>query len=81
MTCVGGRSRFTQIMSRRCRMVASDSWWRPYRLSEHCLPAARGQGWVVLGSDSELLSEPIPARTMNMKLLGDGQSNPRRYED
>ena len=49
----------------------------PLQIAEHCLPAARGQGWVVLGSDSELLTEPIPARTMDMNLL----SNPRRYED
>ena len=49
----------------------------PLQIAEHCIPAARGQGWVVLGSDSELLTEPIPARTMNMDLL----SGPRRRPD
>ena len=50
----------------------------PLQIAEHCISAARGQGWIILGTDSELLSEPIPARTMNMDDL---LSNPRRYID
>ena len=53
----------------RCRLLQT-----PMQIAEHCLPAAVGQGWIVIGTDSTVLSEPIPARTMNMELL----SNPRR---
>lgn len=50
----------------------------PMQIAEHCIAAAVAQGWIVLGSDSDVLSEPIPARTMDMRLLSDGQSNPHR---
>jgi len=37
---------------------AGDGRWRlmvpPIPIAEDCLPAARGQGWIVLGTDSQV---------------------------
>ena len=46
----------------------------PLQIAEHCIPAAVGQGWIVIGCDSDVLNEPLPKPTMDMTLL----SNPRR---
>ena len=51
----------------------------PMQIAEHCLPAARGQGWVVLGMDTGLYDDRIlkALAPVDVPL----QSNPRRYED
>lgn len=55
----------------KCLMVP------PSEIEEARIPAAVEQGWIVIGNcESEIFTEPIPARepAMDMKLL----SNPRR---
>lgn len=41
----------------------------PLQIAEHCLPAAIAQGWVLLGTDSTVMTD-----TVDVPL----QSNPRR---
>lgn len=43
----------------------------PMLIAEACINTARGQGWVVLGLDSDVYPEP------NINV----QSNPRRHDD
>lgn len=51
--------------------------WRllqpPIQIAEACLPAARGQGWIVLGTDSDVCA----AASVDVNL----HSNPRRQLD
>ena len=46
----------------------------PILLKESQIPAAIDQDWIVLGRESDVLSEPLPKPSMDMTLL----SNPRR---
>lgn len=59
----------TTLSNGRCRLTVP-----PLQIAESSVQTAVEQGWIVIGTDSEVLSEPIPERTMDMKLL----SNPRR---
>lgn len=44
----------------------------PLQIPEDRLPAAMGQGWIVLGRDSDVESPPIDVNV---------QSNPRRLDE
>ena len=50
----------------RCRLLVP-----PLQIAEHCIPAATEQGWIVIGTDSEVFA-PV-----DVPLL----SNPRRVAD
>lgn len=46
----------------------------PLQIAESSVAVAKEQGWIVLGMDSDVLTEPIPAR-----VDVPAQSNPRRH--
>ena len=53
----------------KCLMVP------PSEIEESRIATAVAQGWIVIGNcESDIFSEPIPERVMDMNLL----SNPRR---
>ena len=50
----------------KCLMVP------PMQIAEHCIPAAVGQGWIVIGTDTEILEQPL--------VDAPAQSNPHRVK-
>jgi hypothetical protein len=46
----------------------------PMHFSEDCIPTAKAQGWVILGTDSDII-ESFDANAQNM------QTNPKRTVD